>query len=81
MFSLRLNKMIGGKLERKQIYFSNPCSDQAPVEVRRLPAKQYAIMNMPGLTECRRAFEEFVGQVIDWPEDVPEEEKPLHERY
>lgn len=81
MFSLKLNKMLGVKLERKQTYFSNPCSDQAPQEVRRLPSKQYAIFNMPKLDECRRSFQEFVGQPIDWPEDAVEDERPAHERY
>lgn len=80
-FSLKLNKMIGTKLERKQTYFSNPMSDQAPLEVRKLPAKQYAIFNMPSLVECRRAFEEYVGQPIEWPQEEVVDERPLHEKY
>ncbi len=81
MFSLKLNKMLGVKLERKQTYFSNPGSDQAPPEVRRMPSKQYAIFNMPTLVECRRAFVEFVGQEIEWPEDAAEDDRPMHERF
>lgn len=80
-FSIRLNKMLDMKLDRRQMYFSNPCSDQAPVEVRRLPAKQYAIINMPVLNDCRLAFEEFVGQKIDWPIEAEKEDVPLNERY
>ena len=81
VFSLRLNKMIGGKLHRVQKYFNNPMSDQAPPEVRRLSPKQYAIDNMPSLIECRRAFEEFVGQPMEWPEEIKPEERPAHENY
>ena len=81
MFSLRLNRMVGLKLERKQTYFTNPMSDQAPSEIRKLPAKQYAVMNMPNLIECRRAFETYVGQAIDWPTEAAEDDRPAHEKY
>lgn len=81
MFSLKLNKMVGGKLEREQKYFTNPMSDEAPHDVRRMNAKQYTITNMPNIEICRRKFEEFVGQEVIWPKDAVKEERPLTDRY
>lgn len=81
MFAMRINKMLGRKLKRSQRYFNNPGGDLMPPEVRRLPNKQYAIDDLPPLAECRVAFEDFVGQRMEWPEPVKEEDKPLHDRY
>ena len=80
-FSIKLNKMVGDKLERQQKYFMNPMSDQAPADVRRLANKQYAIINMPRIERCRASFEDYVGQPMEWPEDAKDEDKPAHMKY
>lgn len=80
-FAIKLSKMVGARLERRQKFFVNPMSDQAPPDVRRLPAKQYAVENMPALRECRAAFRNYVGQEIEWPRDMEESERPPAMRY
>lgn len=81
LWAMELNKMIGVDLNRKQIYFVNPMADDAPREVKLLPQKHYTIINMPPLVECRKAFERFVGQNVQWPVEPEERERPLHLRY
>lgn len=75
-FSQVMNKMTGTHLERKQMYFDNPMSDEAPREVKLLPSKQYTIVNLPDLATCRAAFCKYVGQELSWPDEP--EEKPVH---
>lgn len=72
-FGSTLNKMVGSKLERLQKYFNNPASADHPREVRMLSRKQYTIVNMPTLENCRRAFNWFIGQDITWPHNEPRE--------
>lgn len=82
LLAQHLNKFIGTKLNRqRQLRYENPKSDDAPLLVQQLPDKHYSINNLPDLTACRSAFEVYLGQPVDWPEDEPEHEKPLHERF
>lgn len=80
-FAIKLGKMLGVRLERRQKFFNNPMSDQSPPDVRRMSVKQYAIENMPELKHCREAFTEFVGQKVEWPRDMEESERPAAMRY
>lgn len=73
-FALLLNKMVGVKLEKAQRSFSNILVGElgVPQEWGLLNDRQSAIINLPSLAECRAAFEKYVGQKLDWPqEDEP----------
>jgi len=92
-FALEMNKMLGMKLQRAQRSFDNQLAGATgmPQMWTKLGNRQYAIINLPDLETCRRAFEAYVGQPLDWPEDEPDKtpafmkkdskkDKP-HERY
>lgn len=79
--ALALNKMTGGKLDRRQMYYVNPMSDDVLREIRLMPQKQSSITNMPPLAACRTAFEHFMGQRVNWPVEADEADKPVHLRY
>lgn len=81
VLSMTLCKMTGVKLQRQQKYYTNPMADDAPREVKLLPAKQYTITNLPPLADCRTAFELFIGQPIDWPQLVVDEDTPAHAKF
>lgn len=81
VFSSTLDKMVGIKLEREQRYFTNPMAEEAPREVKLLPSKQYTIMNLPTLAACRESFCEYLGQAIEWPKEVPTDERPVHVKF
>lgn len=81
LFANQLNKFVGLQLERRQVIFANPLSDDAPREIRYLSDRQSSIVNLPSLTDCRKAFTIYVGHNVHWPADVPDSERPAHERY
>jgi hypothetical protein len=68
-FALRLNRMVGKKLDRARRSFNNHTEDDmnVPQSWRLLPERQYAVINMPDLATCRAAFEKHLGQPLDWP--------------
>lgn len=76
-FALALEKMIGTRLDRSQRIYVNPMSDEAPREVKLMPNKQYTIMNLPELNECRKSFCEFLGQDLKWPSEPDPEDQPV----
>ena len=80
-FSLQLNKMTAAKLERIQKHFPNPTSPDHPREVRMMSRKQYSIVNMPTLENCRRAFNWYIGQDQTWPDNVPKEKREKHDTF
>lgn len=69
--SLALNKLLGTTLRRQQRQFANPLEDGGPPEVLRLGDRMSAIINMPTLDECRKAFCTYLGQDIEWPDEGP----------
>jgi len=78
MFAAQIHKFIGMKLKRSQREFVNPMSEEVPQAARFLHDRQAAIINMPDLYSCRKAFEGYLGQEIEWPD---EDEKPPADRY
>lgn len=80
-WSLVMNKLTGVRMERKQKFFTNPMSDEAPKEVKNLANKQYTICNMPDVITCREAFKTHIGQQLIWPEEPDEREKPIHSQF
>lgn len=80
LFALQLNKMIGIQLKRAQRFYSNPQADGVPAMVKQLTDRQNTILNMPDLPTCRKAFEKYLGQPIDWPDEIPEAEKRPYQR-
>lgn len=79
-WAIALNKMVGVKLNREQKWFVNPMSDDLPKEAKLLPTRQYAVVNMPTLDECRRAFQAYLGQDMEWP-TISEDDRPAHTRF
>lgn len=72
MFARELDRMVGIRLKRKQMWFIATTDDNAG-------ERQRAIIDMPSLEDCRKAFEEYVRQPIEWTED--EGERPPHDKY
>ncbi len=81
VFYHQLAKLVGVKLRKERRTFTNPGGDGLPNWVAMLPDRQTAILNMPGLSKCRRAFEKHLGQKLEWPGEEPEHERPSYERY
>ncbi len=74
--AVSLNKFIGVTLQRAQRSYDNPLIDDAPQAVKTMNARQSSITNMPGLVDCRKAFERFLGQTLIWPKDDDEPKPP-----
>lgn len=72
----QMNKFVGRTLSRVQKSYDNPLIDDAPQMVKQMSARQLSIVNMPSLAECRKAFENHIGQTIEWPAD----EKPAGQK-
>jgi hypothetical protein len=62
--------------QRAQRSYDNPLIDDAPQAVKTMNARQSSIVNMPGLKECRAAFERYLGQTLVWPKDDDEPKLP-----
>lgn len=80
MLAIQLDRWIGRKLQRMQREFCNPGLDGTPPLVRSMSNRQSTVINMPPLVTCRKAFEKHVGSKIDWPRDLPEEDKGVWEK-
>jgi hypothetical protein len=70
-FINQLDRLTGTKLKRDRLSFDKPDDDEAimynaPREIRDLPRRQRAIMNLPPLQQCRAAFEKHTGQPVQW---------------
>ena len=87
LLSFRLDKFVGMKLERKQMWgYEKPMRSEhePPMHplIAQLSERQSTITNMPSLDQCRQAFERHVGQAIRWTEaDVLPFVKPTHRRF
>lgn len=66
LFSYNMNRFVGLQLRRSQRNFINPIMDEWPQDVKLMSARQYTIMNMPVLDDCRISFERHLGQKIEW---------------
>lgn len=80
-FSATLDKMIGAPLKRAQVLFKNPQVEFAPPLVRQMSDRHSTILNLPSLEACRDAFANYIGQAVDWPDPIPDGEKPAWEKY
>lgn len=80
-FGLKLTKYLGVRLRKGQRNYSNLCPDSAPPEARALSGRQSTILNLPTLTEARKAFTVYLGHGVQWDAPEPESDKPLHERF
>ena len=81
LFAIELNKMLGRRLARVRRRFVNPVVENAPELARSIPSRQNAIVDFPSLAECRKAFEEYIGHTIEWPNDSQNDELPAHMKY
>jgi hypothetical protein len=69
MLAQQLDRYVGRRLQRSQRRFDDPMLDGVPIQARNLGERQYAVVNMPDLNTCREAFEKYLGQQIEWPEE------------
>lgn len=82
--SFHLEKFCGVQFRRGRFSYDNPLLDDYPPAVKQLNGRQVSILNMPDLNACREAFEKFMGQEFDWPEEeLPRAkgENKGHERF
>lgn len=79
-FVMQLRKYTRSEFRRGQRSFVNPMSDDAPREVRNMSPRQNAILDFPNLKDSRRAFIKHIGQVLKWPEDLPDSDKGAHQK-
>ena len=74
LFMNQLCRMTGRKgFARGQRSYSPILDDRAPREMQTMPIRQASILDLPDLPVCRKAFEEYLGSQLEWPED----EKPF----
>lgn len=78
LLALQLNRFTGATLDRQYRLFDDPLLDGIPPQARNLGERHYAVINMPDLDACRDAFEKYLGQQIEWPEedDCEQRRKP-----
>lgn len=69
MLGLQLQRFTGRVLKRSRRNFINPMLDGAPRDVLALGNRMSSIIDLPSLAECREAFELYLGQRIEWPDD------------
>lgn len=72
--SFQFNRFVGRVLARSRRYFDDPILDNVPPMARHLGDRMSAILNLPDLAECRKAFERYIGQPMPWPETEKEDE-------
>lgn len=78
-----IEKFVNQPLHRGQREYDNPLLDDFPIQVKMLNSKQNSVLNLPPLSDCRAAFERYLGQEIQWPDDAPaapKEPKP-HDQF
>lgn len=84
MLAFQLDKFIGARLARAQRKFDNPLIDEAPQIVKQMSTRQSAVLNLPSLERCRKAFEKYLGQSIQWPaadDGKPVKQEGEHVKY
>jgi len=67
--AFNLEKFIGRPFHRSKLSFDNPLLDDYPPAVKQLNGRMTSIVNVPDLNSCREAFERFIGQDFDWPDE------------
>lgn len=75
-----LDKMVGLTLHRtKRASYTNPWIGEQTVDkyVREANERPRAITNMPSLTECREAFDKYIGYVVAWGNPEVQTRDPL----
>ncbi|KKN34833.1 hypothetical protein LCGC14_0789740 [marine sediment metagenome] len=74
-FANELNRLVGVRLHRKQLWFTNTNYDGDDVSER-----QSTITDMPSLADCRTSFEAYLGGVsFEWVEVNPDQ--PEHQKF
>lgn len=73
LVAMQLNNFVGKLLPRARRRFDDPQLDNVPQMARHLGDRMSAIVQLPPLERCRKAFERFMGQEIEWPEDEGDE--------
>lgn len=81
LFGIQFIKFIGRPFVKKQRQYLNTMPDHAPPIVRTLNDRHNSITNMLTLDEARAAYCDYIGQDIQWPEPLAEEEKPAYQKY
>jgi hypothetical protein len=82
--AFHLEKFCGVKFRRAKYSYDNPLLDDYPPAVKQLNGRMTSATNMPDLNACREAFERYVGQDFDWPEEEDRRgaaEVKLHDRF
>ncbi|XAQ48581.1 hypothetical protein [Xanthomonas phage vB_XeuM-YB23] len=64
-FGMRLNKLVGGRLENTQV---KPADDDYAVKVDRMG--RASASKLPSLEDCRAMMEAKLGSKIAWPKDA-----------
>lgn len=71
-FNQTLEKMIGRSIQRYQRDYSNELVGELgiPQSWTLLSNRQLSWIDFPPLDQCRKGFDKYVGQVINWPEQT-----------
>lgn len=73
LVALMLERFVGRRLVRMRRYYNDPQLDNVPQMARHLGDRMSSITQLPDLPACRKAFERYMGQVIEWPEGEDDE--------
>lgn len=76
-----LKQMIAHPLYFGKRRYVNPMLEGVPPDYRNLDEVQNSVLNLPSLERCRKAFEDYVHYSIEWPAELPDEERAPHEDY
>lgn len=62
-----LERFIGKRIVRMRRRYEDPQVDNAPQMARHLGDRMSSITQLPSLDSCRKAFERYMGQKVEWP--------------
>ena len=74
-FGMKLKQLMPGlPYYRTKRRFVKPMDDELPPYARELSETQN-VLKLPDLKDCRAAFETYIGSSVEWPGELPDDEK------
>ncbi len=75
-----LERFVGRRLVRMRRRYSDPLIDNVPQMARHLGDRMSSVTQLPDLDTCRKAFERYMGQTIEWPSQEGEQEEEVDDK-
>lgn len=78
-----LERFVGRRLVRMRRRYEDPQVENVPQMARHLGERMSSVTQLPDLETCRKAFERYMGQSIEWPGtegelEIEDDDKPKY---